>query len=390
MYILALFLCGFSSALANRSLDPLTSEMARDLSVPVSSVALLASALSFMYAAGQPVIGPAGDHFGKSRILKLSMWLCSASVLASAMAPNFPVLLGIRPITGLAAGGIVPVAMAMIGDHYPPKDRQVAIARFIISAIVGQMAGALFAGSLEASIGWRGVLYLCAGFMFVASLATTLILPAVQVKSQSRFTFAAAKASYRRIFSAPRSYVCFTSSFIMGGLTFGLLPFVAPILEMQKNGGAREAGMIIAGFGCGAFLLALFLPVLLRLLNRPSTMISGSITAACCLIAYSLGAHWSIQIALATAFGFGFFMQHNSIQAEVAELSPEARATAFAMHSSFFFLGHSLGPALYGLQIATLGAPVTLALNGCLIGAAGVSIALYFKRGYARGQQAAQ
>ncbi|MGE3246453.1 MAG: MFS transporter, partial [Beijerinckiaceae bacterium] len=108
MHFVAFFFCGFASAIANRTTDPLTVEIATDLGVPVSSVALLASVLAFMYAAGQPVIGPAGDHFGKARILKIAMWVAGLSVLASAFAPNFQVLMALRPITGLASGGIVP------------------------------------------------------------------------------------------------------------------------------------------------------------------------------------------------------------------------------------------------------------------------------------------
>ncbi|MCC2097663.1 MAG: MFS transporter [Hyphomicrobiales bacterium] len=378
MFIIALFFCGFSSAIANRTLDPLTVEIARDLAVPVSSVALLASALSFMYAAGQPFIGPLGDHFGKSRVLKLAMWVCAASVLASAFAPNFTVLLAIRPITGLAAGGIVPVGMALLGDLYGPANRQIVLARFIMAAIIGQMAGALLAGSLEALVGWRGVLFVCAAIVVVAAAITTWLLPASPGNNGERFSFATAKANYAKIFALPRAWVCFSSSFFVGGLTFGLLPFIAPLLEAGGNGGAREAGFIIAGFGAGAFLLALLLPVVLKIMRRPFVMMTGSTTAGLCLIAYALGSHWSVQVALLTLFGFGFFMQHNSIQAEVSELTPEARTTAFAMHSSALFIGQTIGPAIYGLQIAAIGSAATLSVNGLIIAAIGSSIGFFF------------
>ena len=49
-------LCGFSSAVASRTLDPLTVSLANDLGTPISSVALLASALSLPYALAQPIL----------------------------------------------------------------------------------------------------------------------------------------------------------------------------------------------------------------------------------------------------------------------------------------------------------------------------------------------
>jgi predicted MFS family arabinose efflux permease len=378
LLIIALFFCGFSSAIANRTLDPLTVEIARDLNVPIASVALLSSALAFMYAAGQPVIGPLGDHFGKSRVLKLAMWICAASVLASAFAPNFHVLLAIRPITGFAAGGIVPVGMALLGDMYGPANRQIVLARFIMAAIIGQIAGAMLAGTLEAWVGWRGVLFICAAIVFFAAVIATWLLPASPTNNGQPFSFAVARRNYARIFALPRAWVCFSSSFFIGGLTFGLLPYIAPLLEAGNNGGAREAGFIIAGFGAGAFLLALLLPVVLKFMRRPYVMLAGSATAGLCLAAYALGSHWSVQIVLLTIFGFGFFMQHNSIQTEVSELIPEARTTAFAMHSSALFIGHTIGPAVYGLQIATIGSVATLTMNGLIIAMIGCSIGFFF------------
>ena len=78
--IFAVFLlCGFSAAVAIRTLDPLTVEVARDLMVPVSSVVLLASAAALPCALAQPVLGPVGDHFGKSRVLKIALWVSAAS-----------------------------------------------------------------------------------------------------------------------------------------------------------------------------------------------------------------------------------------------------------------------------------------------------------------------
>lgn len=387
LQFIAFFFCGFSSAIANRTTDPLTAEIAADLGVSISSVALLASVLSFMYAAGQPFLGPAGDHFGKPRILKLAMWVCGFSVLASAFAPNFSTLLAIRPITGLAAGGIVPVGMAIIGDMYGPRDRQIALARFIMAAILGQIAGALLAGTLEQWIGWRGVLLVCAAIVLLAAAMVSIFLPSAPSDSGRKFNFAETRANYGRIFAMRRARFCFASPFFIGGLAFGSLPFIAPILQSQNNGGAREAGFIIAAFGTGALMLAVFLPFILRILQRPVMMLAGTAIAVASLIAYSLGAHWSLQVVLFGLFGFGFFMQHNSIQAEVSDLVPETRATAYAMHSLALFAGQAIGPAIYGQEIAAFGAQASLTINAVVIAVAGAVIGSYFYR-YHKGRQA--
>ena len=57
------------------------------------------------------------------------------------------------------------------------------------------------------------------------------------------------------------------------------------------------------------------------------------------------------------------------------------------MHSSFLFLGHTLGPAIYGVQIGILGQQGALTMNGLIIAAAGCSIATYFVIQHRRARQ---
>src|SRR6187431_2914564 len=80
--------CGFSSALAARSIDPLITSIARDFAVPVTSVALLSSAFTLPYSLSQPFLGPMGDALGKAAILKFCMWLLSVCLIGAALAPS--------------------------------------------------------------------------------------------------------------------------------------------------------------------------------------------------------------------------------------------------------------------------------------------------------------
>jgi predicted MFS family arabinose efflux permease len=77
--------------------------------------------------------------------------------------------------------------------------------------------------------------------------------------------------------------------------------------------------------------------------------------------------------------GFGFMMLHNSVQAEVAELSPSARASAFSMHSCSFFLGQAIGPILFGFGFHHVGRG-WLILNMALLAATGLVVSRLFAR----------
>ena len=71
--------------------------------------------------------------------------------------------------------------------------------------------------------------------------------------------------------------------------------------------------------------------------------------------------------------GFGFFLLHNSVQTEVTELAPSARASAFSLHAFSFFMGQALGPIVYGVMLPILGAPLSFALGAGVLAMTGVS-----------------
>jgi len=128
LFILAL--CGFSGALATRLLDPLITSIASDFATSVSVVALLSSAFALPFGLSQPLLGPAGDGFGKALVIKVAAGLLALCLLASALAPDLTVLFISRVLGGVAAGGIMPVSMALIGDSFPLAVRQVAMSRY--------------------------------------------------------------------------------------------------------------------------------------------------------------------------------------------------------------------------------------------------------------------
>lgn len=380
MLFFTFLMCGLGSAVANRTLDPLTLALAQDFSITAATAALIASATSLPYALVQPVLGPVGDHFGKDRVIKIALWTVALGTLACAFAPAFWILLVLRVATGAASGGVIPVTQALIGDLVKPAERQIVIARFTMSMILGQMAGAAFAGVLESWIGWRGVIFGCGMIVvFSAIMATRFIAPPPERRSHS-FSVQRVIANYRTIFRNPRAWLCYATVPVMGGLSFGLLPFISPILESQGNGGAWEAGFIIAAQAFGALLLSLALPWMLRAFARPMMIMGGSLVLSASLVLFAMGWHWVIQMAIFILFGFGWFMQHNSIQYEVSEISQEHRGSAYAMYAFFFFMGQFLGPIAYGLIIPALGVFPALCLAAAIMALTGLATGAAFGR----------
>ena len=355
-----LLLFGFASAIAQRSLDPLTVTIARDFATAPETVALLSTAVAVPFALAQPVLGPLGDHFGKERVIKTALWLLAFSVFAGAFAPVFMGLMVARILTGASSGGIIPISQAILGDLYTGHKRLVCIARVTMAAFIGQLAGASFAGLTVEWIGWRGVMVACGVFVLAAAVLATITIPKPAPRERKPFSIRTVLHNYRKLFEMPRAWACYLTGFTQSGILFGLLPFIAYLLERQNNGGPREAGLVIAGYCAGSLIFALGASWILRLLKRPQMLVAGAVITSSGLVLFAMGFHWTIQVGIFVIVGFGFFLQHNAIQGEVSNLSEELRASAYSFHAFAFCAGAALAPVIYGLAIPSIGTKATL------------------------------
>lgn len=374
-------LCGLASALTNRSVDTLITSIARDFSIPVATAALMSSIFAFPYALGQPVLGPLGDFYGKTRILVACLWVLAISVVGSVLAPTFELVLAFRLVGGVAAGGIMPVTMAMMGDRYPPAQRQLAIGRFLIAGLSGMVFGSTLAGLMAVTWGWRSYLWVAALICFVAAICTTIALRQTNAaaKPVAHIRLSDARRSYAQVFSNPKAVLCFATVFLEGLSFYGVTPYIAELMETAKLGTAREAGFVLGSFGIGGILYSLTLPMVLRTLRRRSMMTWGGLLGSAGLWGLMFALSWPVAALLFGVSGYGFFLLHNSIQAEVAELAAEARSSAFALHSCAFFAGAAVGPILVGLGLHAIG-PQVLLINIVVFAATGITASRLFAR----------
>jgi predicted MFS family arabinose efflux permease len=373
MLLFILSLCGFSGALATRLLDPLITTIASDFATSVGVVALLSSAFALPFGLSQPFLGPTGDAFGKAVVIKVAVAVLALCLLASALAPNLTVLFVTRVLGGVAAGGIMPVCMAMIGDSFPLAVRQVAMSRYIGATLIGQLVGVSVGGMVAEWIGWRGVLGCAAVLAAIAAGAAMMMLPQPQGQKAAHPSLSDAVARFRMVLGNPRSFVCFAIVFLEGLAIYGIMPFIGEHLRSRGAGGLREAGFVIGGLGIGGLLYAFAAPLILKFAKRPAMMATGGSVAAMGLATAGLDVLWATQMASMVVLGFGFFLLHNSVQTEVTELAPTARASAFSLHAFSFFLGQAIGPIVYGAALPALGATASFAGGAVILAVTGVA-----------------
>ncbi len=371
----------FAGALSLRIVDPIVPEIARDYEALAATVAFLASAFALPYAFSQPILGPLSDAVGKARVIKVCLAVLTVAMFMSAIAPTLEILFLTRIVGGVAAGGIIPVSLAMVGDRFALSERQVALSRVILAAMLGQLIGSVFTGLISAYFGWRYAMAAVGVAALGAFITTILALKPRQNAERRRFTVAGFKSGYADVFANPRAKFCYAAVFVEGLCIMGLLPYVAALMEARGAGGIKEAGFVVAGIGLGGVLYSVLIKALIRLAgNMFNLMRGGGLVVALGYGIFALQGSWQLQLAAFTVVGVGFFMIHNPLQTQATELAPNARGSAVALHAFFFFLGHAAGPAFYAITLGTVGVVPAVALSATMMAVLGVFTAHKLQR----------
>ena len=273
-----------------------------------------------------------------------------------------------RILAGLVAGGVFPVAMALLGDLVPINQRQVAIARLLGIALTANVLGASICRRDRRSVRLarrvrdpRHVLARGVAFWRSGRSATRRFRQAAAVQPRRgdrqlprHFRRSARQGLLRR--GVPRSDLhpraCFPTSAIL----------LRGIGETR----ASIAGLLIGCFAVGGIVYSLAVPYLVRAVPERRLMLIGGAIAGGSLALVALHFSWQAQIAIFGAFGLGFYLLHSCIQVHVTDLSQTARGAAASLHSSSFYLGQAIGPVVYGFGFAHGGPEPTI-----LFGAAG-------------------
>jgi len=370
----------FATSTFTRSTDPIIPQIATAFSVDPGTVALLATAFALPYAAIQPVLGALADMFNKTRLMTGCLLVLVLASVVAAFAPNIELLFAMRVVSGIASGGVFPIALAVVGDNVPLAQRQVALGRLLGAAMIGNLLGASGAGAVADLFGWRGVFVATALVGFVVLVVAVIGLRRLPDRAPGRFDLSTLGPNYRAIFGNPEAKWCFGVVFVEAMLVFGLFPHVANLLAAAGEERASIAGLVIAGFGLGALGYTLVVSRVLLLVSPRRLTIAGGMLMCLCFMALALRLSWPYEFVSFLLLGFGMYFMHGFIQVASTELAPAARGSALALHSMAFYFGQAVGPVVYGHGFTDIGVGATLIAGGIGLAVTGVVTAMTLRR----------
>jgi predicted MFS family arabinose efflux permease len=358
----------FFSACALRVCDPLVPQLAREFELTPGTAGLVIVGFSIAYGLMQLVYGPLGDRFGKPLVMTGALFFCAVAAGMSAMGHNFAALVVGRILWGMAAAGVIPLAMAWIGDAIAYEQRQTTLARFLTGTLTGMFAGQFMGGLFaDSPLGWRAAfLTLSLGYLLMAVLLWQHLRRIARLPlSQPPVSRGAGIGSIGEVLATPWARVVLLAVFVEGVCLLGPLGYVPTYLHQRFGLSLTLAAGLTALHALGGLSYALSARVLVARLGERRMALSGGLMMGAGFALWWLTPHWALAGLAAWMAGFGTYLYHNTLQTHATQMTPHVRGSSLAMFAFCLFGGQALGTWLCGLVIDAAG-PVPMLVMAML------------------------
>jgi len=145
----------------------------------LSDVSWVVTAYVVAAAAATPLWGKLGDRHGRKALLEASLAMFLGASALCGLAQDLTMLVVARTVQGVAAGGLMTLAYAAVGDLVSPRERGryqgYIAATFAVATAIGPLVG----GVLVEHVSWRWVFYVNLPLGLLALMGLRLRLPAV-------------------------------------------------------------------------------------------------------------------------------------------------------------------------------------------------------------------
>jgi len=151
--------------------------LVRDWKIPSASLGPVFSAALVGVLLGSLIFSMMADKIGRRPVLIGVSLYFSALTFFTARANSIDQLLAIRFLAGIGLGGIMPNAMALVGEYSPARLRVTVMMIVSNGFTAGAAIGGFVAAGLIPLYGWRGVFYFGAVVPLLIAVLMFFVLP---------------------------------------------------------------------------------------------------------------------------------------------------------------------------------------------------------------------
>ncbi|WP_405671127.1 MFS transporter [Streptomyces canus] len=181
-----LAMCGTLMAVMQTVVVPLLPDLPRLTHSSPGAVSWMVTATLLAGAVLTPVLGRAGDMYGKRRVLTGALGLMTLGSVMCALSSDITVLIAARALQG-AAASVVPLSISILRDELPPERRGSAVAMMSSTVGIGAALGLPLAAMVVQYADWHTMFWMTSALGALGVAAVSWAVRESPVRQPGRF-----------------------------------------------------------------------------------------------------------------------------------------------------------------------------------------------------------
>jgi MFS family permease len=383
--LFVLFVINLLNFFDRQLLGALAEPVRKEFHLSDTSLGLLGTVFTVMYAVVGLPFGRLSDKWHRTRLIALGTAFWSILTAASGLAQTYTQLFLARLGVGIGEATCAPASQSLIGDLFPPQQRSRAMGIFMLGLPAGLCLAYFLAGAIGAAWGWRATLLLAClpGLLFAllalrihepvrGHLDTTLAIGAHDAPAISNYSASAkathpasavatsAESAYAAVLKLPTMWWIILSgifhNFNMYAINAFQTPFLQRFHEMSLKQANNVSAISVGAVGAIGLLAGGWLADKVSV-NRPNGRLlvsaaSMAVAAPCIFLALTQPKGSTAAFMGLMAIGTTtMYVYYATVYAAIQDvIAPKLRGTAVAIYfCAMYILGASLGPLATGM-----------------------------------------
>ncbi len=227
-------------------------------------------------AAGQIIVGPLSDRYGRRVPLLIGLMLYALSSLACAFAPTLTALIGLRFAQGAFGGAGIVIARAIVRDLCDTATAARVFSTLVMITSVAPVLAPLAGGQLLLVTSWQGI------FVALSVIGVALLVASIVVLPESRRASTGPSSPWRlsAVFG-DRQFVAYAVVLTLGSaMLYCYVEMSSFVLQHHFGLSAQQYSFAFATMAGGMVVAASIGSALVRRRGARYSLLAGLIVAA--------------------------------------------------------------------------------------------------------------
>jgi predicted MFS family arabinose efflux permease len=343
----SLMLGNFVTGIAVLAPAGMLNELSTGLGVTIQEAGWLVTFGAIVLCFGSPLMAWATTRIERRVLLAGTLAIIALGHVASALAPNYALLLAARLVLLAVAALYTPQAASAVGMIVDARERPGAIAYVFIGWSLAVAIGLPLVTFLAANFGWRNAYAAIAALATVAAALNIFGLP-----SNLRGT-PLSLASWLAVGRNRQIVLLLLITVLVISGTFQVFVYLGPLLGTLGGAGPQTIGFTFAAMGVIGLIGNVITTRLVDTIGvfRMSMLLIATMIIG--MLVWALGTGVLAAMLIGTSFSAVGFAASNSIQqARLSNAAPELSSASIALNTSAIYVGQAVGSAIGGALIA--------------------------------------